>query len=191
MSDGPFKNLDLDRFSKQFATAVVGGVDDQVTCSAKGANAILQGILNENSPLISDLVNYSQAGKLDINPRESIDSIFDAHSKSSFSDQLQKKMSLELHKGEPPPTVISNALMAVTKSYCEGEFATRISEEILKKHQSGEVKTKHMDLYLKQRGQALQGIDKKRIHKALWENNKSEFKNDIKKRKNLNDGPEL
>lgn len=82
MSDGPFKNLKLDPRSKRFAEAVQNEAEDQETRCALANDAIMNGILSGSQALIGALQEYGNDGQLDLDPKASINAVFDAWGRS-------------------------------------------------------------------------------------------------------------
>lgn len=190
MSDGPFKNLKLDRCSKRFAEAVQNEAEDQETRCALANNAITNGILSENHALIGALQKYGHDGQLDLDPKASINAVFDACDKSGFADHLQREVGMRLNEGEASQVAINNGLDAALETGI-GEFRTRTHEACLEARTSGEMRKDQFDRFVEGSNQALQGIDRVRIMDALKQGNKSAFKHDLKKKEGLDEGPKL
>ena len=190
MSDGPFKNLKLDSRSKRFAEAVQYDAEDQETRCALANDAIVNGILSESQALIGALQKYGHNGQLDLDPKASIDAVFDACPKSEFADHLQREVGMRLNEGEASQDAINNGLDAALEKGI-GEFRTRTHEACLEARSSGEMRKDQFDRFVEGSNQALQGIDRVRIMEALKEGNKSAFKQDIKKKVGLDEGPKL
>lgn len=190
MTDGPFKNLRLDRRSKRFAEAVQNDAVDQETRCAYANDAILNGILRENETLLNKLQSYGQDGQLDLDPKASVKNIFDAHPKSEFADHLHREISLRLHEGEASESAIANGLEAALETNI-GEFRTRTHEACLEAYGSGEMRKDQLNRFIQGSNQALQHIDRQRILEALQKGDKSAFKHDVKKKEGLDEGPRL
>lgn len=190
MTDGPYKNLPLDRRSKRFAEAVQNEAVDQDTRCAYANDAILYGISRENQELLHALQSYGQDGQLALDPKASIKSIFDAHPKSEFADHLQREVGLRLHEGEPFQPAINNGLEAALESTI-GEFRTRIHEAGLEAHREGPMYKDQLDRLIEGCNNTVEGIDRQGLMKALREGNKDAFKQDIKKKEGLDEGPKL
>lgn len=190
MTDGPFKNLKLDRRSKRFAEAVQNDAEDHGIRCALANDAILNSILLENQALIRALVDYEQNGQLDLDPRTAIKEIFHACPKSEFSDHLQREIDLRLHEGQVSQVAINNGLDSALETGI-GEFRTRTHEACLEAYRSAEMRKHQFDQFIEGSNQALQGIDRVRIMKALKEGNKSAFEQDVKKKDGLDEGPKL
>lgn len=190
MTDGPFKNLKLDGRSKRFAEAAQNDAVDHETRCAYANDAISHGILRENQALLRELHGYGANGQLDLDPGGSIQGIFDACAKSEFADHLQREIRLRLSEGESSEAAIQNALDAALETRI-GEFRTRTQEACLEAHGSGAMRRDQLDRFLKGSNEALQGIDRGRIIKALREGDKSAFKGDVRKKEGLDEGPRL
>lgn len=190
MTDGPFRNLKLDNRSKRFAEAVQNdSVDHEMRC-AYANDAILNGILSENQTLLRALQEYRQNGQLDLDPSDSVKGIFDAHPKSEFADHLQREVGLRLHEGEKSEAAINNGLAASLET-CVGEFRTRTHEACLEAYGSGEMRKDQLNRFVEGSNQVLQDIDGQRIMEALKVGDKDAFKQDVKKKEGLDEGPKL
>jgi len=192
MTDGPYKNLKLDSRSKRFAEAVQNEAEDHVTRCALASDAILNGTLSENEGLIRDLQNYGKSGQLDLDldPDGSIKRIFDAHPKSEFSDHLQREFCLRLYEGEPSHGAISNSLEATLETSI-GEFRTRIHEAGLEAQREGPMYKDQFDRLIEGSNHVIECLDRSRILEAIKKCDKKAFKQDIKKKQGLDEGPRL
>ena len=150
MSDGPFKNLKLDRRSKRFAEAVQNDAEDQETRCALANDAITNGILSESQALISALQNYGHDGQLDLDPKESINAVFDACPKSEFAEHLQREIGMRLSEGEASQVAINNGLDAALETGI-GEFRTRTHEACLEARSSGEMRKDQFDRFVEEK----------------------------------------
>jgi len=190
MSDGPFRNLKLDSRSKRFAEAVQNDAVDQETRCAYANDAISNGILRENLELLRSLQNYGQDGQLDLDPSATVKGLFDAHPKSEFADHLQREVGLRLHEGEQSQAAINNGLEATLETSIK-EFRTRTHEACLEAYGSGEMRKTQLDRFVEGCNLALEGVNRPQIMAALKEGNKSAFKQDVKKKDGLDEGPKL
>lgn len=189
MSDGPFRNLKLDRRSKRFAEAVQNDAVDQETRCAFAADAIVNSILNEDQSLLTALASYGLDGQLDFDPRSSILGIFDAHPKSQFSAHLEREVSIRLHNEQKHISAIGEGLRAALESHID-EFRSRTQEAGLDARQNGRMYKDQFDRLIEGSNSALVGLDRTRIIEALCRGNKAEFKQDIRKKQGLDDGPD-
>lgn len=190
MSDGPFKNLKLDSRSKRFAEAVQNDAVDQETRCAFASDAILRGVLDENQALLGALCDHGKNGQLDLDPSASVEGIFEGHSKSEFADHLQREIKLRLHEGEASQAAIDHGLEAALEISI-GEFRTRTHEACLEAHGSGDMRKDQLERFVEGSNLALQGIDRTRILQALKDGQAGAFKQSVKRRKGLDEGPKL
>lgn len=189
MSDGPYRNLKLDRKSKRFAEAVQNDAVDEPTRCALASDAIVNGILHENGDLIAELQNYGGGGQLDFDPQSSLDAIFEAQPKSAFADHLAREVNMRLQDTQESQAAIADSLQAALETHI-GEFQTRIQEACLEARNSGAMYRDQFEAFIKGSNRSLKGLDQPRILEALKNGNKSEFKNDVKKKSGLYDGPD-
>jgi hypothetical protein len=190
MSDGPYRNLKLDRKSKRFAEAVQNDAVDEPTRCALASDAIVNGILHENGELIAELQNYGGGGQLDFDPQSSLDAIFDAQPKSEFADHLAREITMRLQDSLDTQAAVAGSLQAALQTHI-GEFQTRIQEACLEARSSGDMYRDQFEAFIEGSSRSLKSLDQSRILDALKTGNKNEFKNDVRKKNDLNDGPEV
>ena len=191
MTDGPFKNLPLDRRSKRFAEAVQNETVDQETRCALANDAILKNIMFENQRLVPALLqDFGQDGQLLLEPMSSIEGIFDDCPKSQFADHWQRETSLQLKSGEAPLRAINVGLEAALATSIN-EFRTRIQEAGLEARRERGMWKDQLKLLIEGCNLALEGIDRGRIIEALSNNDKDAFEHDMRKKDGLDEGPQL
>ncbi|MEJ8568085.1 hypothetical protein [Elongatibacter sediminis] len=191
MTDGPFKNLPLDRRSKRFAEAVQNEAVDQETRCAYANDAILNGILRENRKLVCALLQkFGQDGQLLLDPNALINDIFEDCPKSEFADRWQREVDLRLHEGEPALVAINSGLEAALETDIN-EFRTRIHEAGLEAQKERGMRKAQFEQLIEGCNRALEGVDRTRIIEALRAENNDAFKHDKRKRKGLDEGPKL
>lgn len=189
MSDGPFKNLKLDSRSRRFAEAVQNEAEDHDTRCALGSHAVVNGILSGNEGLIRALHSYGDDGQLDLDPKGSIQSIFAKHDKSEFSDDLLREVAMRLHDGENSRDAINKALDACVETNI-GKTLTRIQEAGYEAHREGPMYKDQLDRLIEGSTQVMKSLDRARIQYAVKNCDKNAFKQDVKKKSDL-DAPIL
>lgn len=191
MTDGPFKNLPLDRRSKRFAEAVQNEAVDLETRCAYAHDAILNGILSKNRQLLRAMLQeFGRDGQLLFDPMTAIDSIFNNCPKSEFADRWQREIRLRLHDLEPALKSINAGLEAAIETDIN-EFRTRI-------HEAGLEALRELGMYKVQFDQLINGcndalkfVDRARIIEALRTEDRDAFKHEKRMRKGLDEGPQL
>lgn len=189
MSDGPYRNLKLDRKSKRFAEAVQNDAADEPTRCALASDAIVNSILKESGDLIGELQNYGSGGQLDFDPQASLDALFEGQPKSQFADHVAREINMRLKDAQEPQAAIADALQAALDTHV-GEFKTRIHEVCLEARTNGEMYRDQFEAYIEGSNRTLGNLDKPRILDAIKNGRKSEFKNDTKKKTQIDDGPD-
>src|SRR5690242_5544744 len=113
MSDGPFKNLKLKTRWKQFAEAVQNDAFNRDECCAMASHALVCEILTKGvQALLADLQAFVSQQQLDFDPFSSIESIFNAHMKTPFTDNLQKELALCFNDQAAPADALRDGLKA-------------------------------------------------------------------------------
>lgn len=190
MTDGPFKNLKLDSRLKRFAEAAQNQNVDLDICSALASNAIVHDILNQSGELIHALVSYTQGNQLALDPQVSIKLLCDKFPKSQFGDLLEREVLFRVGNGASPKDAIEEGLQAATETKI-GQTKTRAYEACLEAVHKGEMRKEQLDSFVGGCDKAMKRINHQRINEALHLGKKNAFKQDIKKKDGLDEGPEL
>lgn len=191
MTDGPFRNLKLDKRWKRFFEAAQNDTVDRTEIRALASDALIHEILTEDTKaLLADLHSYEQQKQLDLDPASSCDSIFDEHSKTPFSDFLQKELKYRLIEQVPPNIAINHAL-ETSADHQILKARNHIEEECIRTHESGEMWQNQFNRTLMQVGDAFDTLNRGNIYDAIRAGNKNAFKNGASKKKGLDEGPNL
>lgn len=190
MSDGPFKNLKLNKRWKRFAEAVQNDAFDRAECCAMASNALVHEILTDGvQTLLADLQDYASLKQLDLDPLSSIESIFNVHMKTPFTDTLQKEVALCLCEAAPSDAARQALKAAVTEQISEA--MNRVEEECIRAREAGEMWQDQFQLTVKQARATFNALDINGICEALLAGNKNAFKNAVSKKVGLEEGPPL
>lgn len=190
MTDGPFKNLKLDKRSRQFVVAVQQEMFDRDQCCALAQHAILGSVLSESKSLIPDLYNYSRSGQLDFDPSTAVLAIFERHDRSQFGDQLRRETEFRLTNGQSLRNAIANGLETALEHHI-ALFNNRNDDECQKARATGEMQEDQFSKYMSRSRQVLGSIDYESILSALQRGDINAFKKKVSKRKGLDEGPAL
>ena len=191
MTDGPFKNLKLARDWKRFAEAAHNDAVDIAQRCALAAHALLGEILTEDTQaLLNDLLAYQRQPQLDMDPWSSVESIFDNHSKTAFSDTLRREMAFRLGDGMAPGAAIGEALEASVDDQI-GKARNRIQEECIHARETGEIRQGQLERTITRANEAFDTMSGDDICDALRAGDHNAFKKPALKRKGLDEGPGL
>jgi len=191
MSDGPFKNLKLGKRWKQFAEAVQNESFDSTTCCALASHALLHEILTDSfRALLTALQAYANRKQLDIDPLSSIESIFNAHMKTPFSDNLQKQLLFRLGDQVAPSDAVRHALEASVSEH-SSDARNRIVDEFIRARETGELRQDQYSRAANNVKSAFGLLAKSDVCEALHIGNKNAFKDAVSKKKSLEEGPPL
>lgn len=191
MSDGPFKNLKLNKHWKKFAKTAYNDAFDQVECRAMASHAIVNDILTDSfRGLLSALKSYATQNQMDIDPLSSIERIFNEHSKDQFADTLQKEMAYRLNNNCIHSETLEQALGASVDEQLN-ITRTRIQEECIHSCEMGEIKQGQRDRTIDRINTVFESLDRQNIGEAILACNKLFFKRAVTKKDGLDDGPSL
>ncbi len=191
MSDGPFKNLKLGTRWKRFAEAVQNEAFDSSACCALASHALMHEILTDSfRAILAALQSYASRKQLDLDPSSSIESIFNDHMKTPFSDTLQKQIVFRLSDQVAPADAVRQALDASVNEH-SSDARNRIVDEFIRARETREIQH---DLYFRavNNVKAIFGsLAKSEVCEALHVGNKNAFKDAVSKKQGLDEGPPL
>lgn len=191
MSDGPFKNLKLGKRWKRFAEAVQNEAFDSSVCCALASHALMHEILTDDfRATLAALQAYASRNQLDLDPVSSVESVFNDHMKTPFSDILKKQVAFRLSDQVTPADAVRQALEAsVSEHSCDAR--NRIVDEFIRARETGEIRKEQ---YFKavNNVKAIFGLlAKNAVFEALHVGNKNAFKDAVSKKQGLDEGPPL
>ncbi len=191
MSDGPFKNLKLNRRWKRFVEVVKNPAFDRAICYALASDALVREILTDGvKALVADLLAFASQEQLVIDPLSSVDSIFNAHMKTPFADTLQKEVAFCLSQEVTPIGAVQQALEAAVTEQTH-EARNRIVEECICAQEVGKMSQAQFFQTVSQVDAIFDSLNTNEVCGALLAGNKSAFKNAVAKKVDLDEGPSL
>lgn len=191
MSDGPFKNLKLDKRWKRFAEAVQNEAFDSSACCALASHALMHEILTDSfRAILAALHAYVSRQQLDIDPLSSVESIFNDHMKTPFSDAFQKQVVFRLSDQVAPAVAVQQALEASIAEH-SSDAKNRIVDECIRARETGEMRQDQYSLAVNNVKAVFGLLPKNEVCEALHVGNKNAFKDAVSKKKGLDEGPPL
>jgi hypothetical protein len=188
MSDGPFKNLKLNRRWKRFAEAVQNAAFDHAECCAMASDALVREILTDGVlALLADLQAYASRKQLDLDLLSSVESIFNIHMKTPFTDTMQKEIAFCLSEQAVPADAVRQALKASVNEQIS-EAMNRIEEECIRAREVGEMWQDQFNHTVKQASATFNTLAIDKICEALLAGNKNAFKKAVSKKVGLDEG---
>ena len=192
MSDGPFKNLNLNRKWQRFVNALQNSATDRSECAELAYNACLSDILSNRDTefLIKELLQHSQVKQIDFDQAAYVDKIFFGHSQTFFSEILHTEILYHLDCGLSLNRAFGKGLDASINRYI-GIVKTRIEEEIIRSAHERDIKRRKAAHAIGLTRNSLLSLDKKKIHNALISADKNAFRTSRNRRSGLDDGPSI
>lgn len=191
MSDGPFKNLKLGTRWKRFAEAVQNEAFDSSACCALASHALLNEILTDSvRAILAALRAYASRQQLDIDPLSSVESIFNDHMKTPFSDSLQKQVVFRLSDQVTPADAVRQALEASVSEH-SSDARNRIVDECIRARETGEMRQDQYSRAVSNVKTIFGLLAKNEVCEALHVGNKNAFKDAVSKKQGLDEGPPL
>jgi hypothetical protein len=188
--DGPFRNQQLGSRATKFANAIYYQVESLDKCRALASDAILDSIIGVNRPLLAALRGYQFRKQLEFDPEAAIAKIFDEHSKSQFSNTMEREISYRINQQQSGVVAIVSGMQSACKSYMQA-FGIRIEEAGLDLFHKGKMSKDQLSTFIGKCNEAMIGLDELRLFEAVRDGNKSEFARDTRKQTGVNEGPQL
>lgn len=191
MSDGPFKNLKLGRRWKRFVVAVQNDAFGSAECCALAQDALIREILTDDvKALLIELQAYANK-HLDFSMDSSfIEDIFNRHSKTSFSDILQKEVECRLSEGIVLSEVILQSIEAAAREQVN-EARSRIVEECIVARDYKGMWQEEFNRTVKQSSGILDSLSMSDICKVVLSGNQNAFKAAASKKVGLDEGVDI
>lgn len=192
MSDGPFKNLNLNRRWQRFVDALQNGATDRSECATLASDACVSDILanGDTEALIKELIQHSQVKQIDFDQAAYVEKIFCDHSQTSFSEILHTEILYHLGCGLSLNRALGKGLDASISTYI-GIVKTRIEEEIIRTAHERDIKRWKAAKAIGLTRNSLASLDKKKIYNALISADKNAFRMPKVSKSGLDDGPSL
>jgi hypothetical protein len=191
MSDGPFKNLKLGKRWKRFADAVQNDTFNCPDCCSMASHALMHELLTDNvRAILAVLQAYASRKQLDIDPSASVDSIFNAHMSTPFSDILQKQIAFRLNDQVSPADAVRQALEESVSNH-SNDVRNRIIDECISAREAGDMRQDLFSISVKNVNSVFDSLAKDRVCEALLDGNKNAFKTAASKKQGIDEGPPL
>ena len=188
MTDGPFKNLQLAKRWKRFAEAVQNDAVGMAERCALAGDAVVHEILTDDTKsLLTDLQAHLCQGQLDLDPLPPIENNYNCHSQSPFADTLQKELAFRL-KGQLSGDPLVEAVEASVTHHIS-DVQSRIEEECIKSHETGDMRRDQFDRAIAQTKLALDALDLPQLSDAIRAGDRDAYKNAASKKDGLDEGP--
>lgn len=191
MTDGPFKNSKLDSNWKRFAEALQNDSVDVTERNSLAAHAFVHEILDRSTQaLLGSLRAYLTREQLDLDPLSSTENIFNQQSRTAFSDTYQKELSCRLYDQVPSIDAFKLAMYA-TVNVLMTIARSRIEEECIRVHDSGEMPTYQLEKTVEKVRSVFSSLPTNDICDAIYKGNRNAFESEVSRKTSLDDGPTL
>lgn len=191
MSDGPFKNLNLGKHWKRFADAVHNEAFNNSECCAMASHALMQELLTDNvSAIFAVLRDYTNQKQLDIDPSDTVKSIFNDHMNTPFCDTLQKQIVFRLNDQVSPADAVQQALEESVSKHTN-DVRNRIVDECISAREAGAIRQEQFSISVSNINSVFDALEKDKVCNALLDGKKNAFKAAVSKKQGLDEGPPL
>jgi len=176
---------------KRFAEALQNEAFDNSTCCALASHALMHEILTDSfRAVLAALQAYVNLQQLDIDPLSSVESIFNDHMKTPFTDTLQKQVAFRLHDQVTPDDAVRQALEASVSEHSI-DARNRIIDEFIRARETGEIRQDQYSRAVNKVKAIFDLLPKNEVYGVLNVGNKNAFKDAVSKKHGLNEGPPL
>ena len=191
MSDGPFKNLKLNKRWKRFAEAAQNDASDHNECCGLASDAIVREILNDsNKAMLAEAQSYAKQAQLELDPLSSIENVFSNYSKTPFADTLLKEMVFRMADQAVPYDALRQAMDAAVRDHIR-EVRSRIQEECIRAYEAGQMGQNQFYRIVNQVSAILDSLPMAKVCEALLTGDRDAFKSAASMKIGLDEGPPL
>lgn len=191
MTDGPFRNAEMSKRLKRFADSLVNDAASSAERISLACDSMLRDLASNNAcALLKELKSHTQRQQMELDPVSSADEVFERFPKTPFADTLQKHLTANLQDQMHPEAAFDRALQAATIETI-GETQNRINEECIRARDTEDMSPRQFRQAIERNYATFDAIDTDVICEALLSGNKNAFKNAVRKKKGLEEGPDL
>ena len=190
MTDGPFRNANLSNRWKQYGKDLVNDAVSSKERAAQACHSMLDDVdAKEIGSLLSALKGYAQSPQFDLDPISSAEAILDRHPKSLLPDILQKHLIANLQDQMPSDQALSRALPSAVADWV-AITNNRLDEECIRARDLGHMNQEHYRKGIYRNRETFDGIGTNALCDALLSGNPSAFKQAIRKKAGVDEGPD-
>src|SRR3546814_814722 len=190
MTDGPFRNAELSGSWKKYGEDLVSDAASPGERTARICHSMLGDVdWDSISPLLKQLEASARNSQLELDPCAHVADICDKHPISPFSDSLQKHLTANLRDNLPSQEALDNALLSSVTDWV-GTARSRIEEECIRARDARDMSEQDFQKGVSRSREAFDGVNATQIRRALITGNKQAFKQAVRAKLGVNDGPE-
>ena len=190
MTDGPFKNAELGSRWKQYGKDLVSDAASSDERVAQACHSILGDVdMNTLGFLLSALEAHAHQAQADFDPVSSFEAIFESHSKSLFTDVLQKHLIANLRDQAPPGRALDGALPSAVADLID-TTRNRLDEECIRARDRSDMTQENCRKGIERNHEAFERINPNKLCSALKSGNRHAFKEATRKKAGVDEGPD-
>ena len=190
MTDGPFKNAELSSRWKQYGKDLVSDAASSDERVAQACHSILGDVdMNTLGLLLSALEAHAHQAQVDLDPVSSFEAIFESHSKSPFTDVLQKHLIANLRDQAPPGRALDEALPSAVADLTD-TTRNRLDEECIRARDRSDMTQENCRKGIERNHEAFERINPSKLCSALMSGNRHAFKEATRKKVGVDEGPD-
>ena len=186
MTDGPFKNAEMSSRWKQYGKDLVSDAASSDERVAQACHSILGDVdMNTLGLLLSALEAHAHQAQVDFDPVSS----FESHSRSPFTDIIQKHLIANLRDQAPPGRALDKALPSAVADLI-GTTKNRLDEECIRARDRSDMTQENCRKAIERNHEAFERINPNELCNALTSGNRHAFKEATRKKVGVDEGPD-
>jgi hypothetical protein len=190
MTDGPFRNAELSSRWKRYGQELVSDATSSEERVKHACHSMIGDVdMKTFTPLFDDLKSCLGRSQMDLDPVTAIESIFDNHLTSPLTDVLRKHLVANLRDQVPTVNALGQALDGTAKDWI-GTTKNRLDEECIRARELGDMSREDYRKGNERNQEAFGAIKANEICDALARGNKRAFKQTVRKKQGVDEGPE-
>lgn len=190
MTDGPFKNAELSSRWKQYGKDLVSDAASSDERAAQACHSILgDADMNTLGLLLRALEAHAHQAQVDLDPVSSFEAIFENHSRSPFTDVIQKHLIANLRDQAPPGRALDEALPSAVADLID-TTRNRLDEECIRARDRSDMTQENCRKGIERNHEAFERINPNELCNALTSGNRHAFKDATRKKDGVDEGPD-
>ena len=190
MTDGPFRNAELNSRWKRYGQDLVSDAVSAEERAMQACHSMIGDIdIQAFSPLLGDLKAHVERTQMDLDPAPVVERIFESHPTSPLADALQRHLIANLRDQIPIDQALNRSLESMAKDWID-TTKNRLDEECIRARELGDMKREDYHKSMARNHETFAAIKPEALYDALAAGNKSAFRQAVKKKAGVDEGPE-
>jgi hypothetical protein len=189
MSDGPFRNAPLSSRWKTYGKKLTSDATTVEERKAQACHSMMGDVGMDFHPLFSELKARAKHAQMDLDPVAAIEPIFNKYPGLLLADALQRHLVANLRDQIPPEQALDRGLNSTVNEWLD-TLGNRLHEQCISARDRGDMNEADYRKAIARNRETFSAIKPDEICTALASGNKRALHQAIKKKIDIDEGPE-